>query len=174
MLALGLQDLPSDRVMDDIDKYLQKMCGVQSIRYSGKLGHVYYVNDLAALIAQEMANPTVRENICFLPEDTKPSLSQAWQAKCCIFFINEPTLLSNGIVCIPVRWFTRGKKTFARGNLTSWTKTNAADGNQWCKLSAGHRVLAFPIWLYCNDTSGNTSKKWNKHNSFLFTVAGLP
>ncbi|KAJ6576290.1 hypothetical protein B0H10DRAFT_2345690 [Mycena sp. CBHHK59/15] len=28
-----------------------------------------------------MANPTVRENIRFLPEDTKPSLSQAWQAK---------------------------------------------------------------------------------------------
>ncbi|KAJ6583345.1 hypothetical protein B0H10DRAFT_1962173 [Mycena sp. CBHHK59/15] len=40
MLALGLQDLPSDRVMDDIDKYFQKMCGVQSIQYSGKLGHV--------------------------------------------------------------------------------------------------------------------------------------
>ncbi|KAJ6632513.1 hypothetical protein B0H10DRAFT_1771822, partial [Mycena sp. CBHHK59/15] len=81
MLALGLKDLPSDRVMDNIDKHLQKICGVQSIRYSGKLGHVYYVNDLAALIAQEMANPTVRENLRFLPEDTKPSLSQAWQAK---------------------------------------------------------------------------------------------
>jgi hypothetical protein len=52
MLALGLKDLPSDRVMDDIDKALQNMCGIQSIRYSGKLGHVYYVNDLAAIIAQ--------------------------------------------------------------------------------------------------------------------------
>ncbi|KAJ6598731.1 hypothetical protein B0H10DRAFT_2085071, partial [Mycena sp. CBHHK59/15] len=62
---LGLSDLPSDRVMDDIDKYLQKMCGV---------------NDLAAIIAQEMSNPTVREHLHFLPEDTKPSLSQAWQA----------------------------------------------------------------------------------------------
>ncbi|KAF8985624.1 hypothetical protein BDQ17DRAFT_1260081, partial [Cyathus striatus] len=30
-----------------------------------------------------------------------------------------------------------------------------------------------PIWLYCDDTSGNTSKHWNKHNSFLFTAAGL-
>ncbi|KAJ6576289.1 hypothetical protein B0H10DRAFT_1963532 [Mycena sp. CBHHK59/15] len=48
MLAVGLKDLPSDRVMDNIDKHLQKICGVQSIRYSGKLGHVYYVNDLAA------------------------------------------------------------------------------------------------------------------------------
>jgi hypothetical protein len=52
MLALGLKNLPSDRVMDDIDRALQKMCGIQSIRYSGKLGHIYYVNDLAAIIAQ--------------------------------------------------------------------------------------------------------------------------
>ncbi|KAJ7917816.1 hypothetical protein B0H13DRAFT_1452874, partial [Mycena leptocephala] len=80
MLALGLSDLPSDRVIDDIDKALQKMCGVQTIRYSGKLGHIYYVNDLAGLIAQEMANPTVCKNLHFFPEDTKPSLSQAWQA----------------------------------------------------------------------------------------------
>jgi hypothetical protein len=41
-------------------------------------------------------------------------------------------------------------------------------------VSKGHRVLALPLWLYCDDTSGNTSKKWNEHNSFLFTLAGLP
>ena len=28
--------------------------------------------------------------------------------------------------------------------------------------------------MYCDDTSGNLSKKWNEHNSFLFTAAGLP
>jgi ribulose-5-phosphate 4-epimerase/fuculose-1-phosphate aldolase len=28
--------------------------------------------------------------------------------------------------------------------------------------------------MYCDDTSGNLSKKWNEHNSFLFTPAGLP
>jgi hypothetical protein len=38
----------------------------------------------------------------------------------------------------------------------------------------GARIMAFPIWLYCDDTSGNLSKKWNAHNSFLFTPAGLP
>ncbi|KAJ7269484.1 hypothetical protein C8J57DRAFT_1435517 [Mycena rebaudengoi] len=251
MLALGMHDLPSDRTMDDIDKALQKMCGVQSIRYSGKLGHVYYVNDLAAIIAQEMANPTVRENLHFLPEDTKPSLSQAWQASRWLheldsdlttpmirlhsqdFYINEPTLLSSGTVCMPVRWFERGNKIIARvkkmrrvsqshaangwiiegdrqfdidtadflvsfpllvtsyssrnipdprniqgieidGEITKWTTTDPNEGNRWRKLSAGHRVIAFPIWLYCDDTSGNQSKKWNKHNSFLFTAAGLP
>ncbi|KAJ6632502.1 hypothetical protein B0H10DRAFT_2251960 [Mycena sp. CBHHK59/15] len=197
MLALELKDLPSDRVMDDIDKYPKKMCGVQSIRYSGKLGHVYYVNDLAALIAQ-------------VGQYTKPSLSQAWQAKCWLneldsdlttpmirihkqdFFINKPTLLSNGIVCMPVRWFTRGKKTFARVWKMRWA-SETLRGHGWIiegdhefdveasdflvsfpVLSAGHRVLAFPIWLYCDDTSGNTSKKWNKHNSFLFAAAGIP
>ncbi|KAJ7780683.1 hypothetical protein DFH07DRAFT_910197 [Mycena maculata] len=267
MLALGVEDLPSDRVMDDIDKALQKMCGIQSIRYSGKLGHVYYVNDLAAIIAQEMANPTTRKNLHFFPEDTKPSLSQAWQASRWLdelepdlttpmtrvgtqdFYIHEPTLLSNGTACMPIRWFKRGGKTLARawkmhevsgtdpasgwviegdkeievqesellisfptfvstyssrkkadpriiqgiyfhhslisthshssgiecqGKIEAWTKTSPVKGNRWRELSAGHRVLAFPIWLYCDDTSGNTSKRWNKHNSFLFTAAGLP
>lgn len=46
--------------------------------------------------------------------------------------------------------------------------------NRWRTLAKGHRVLSFMIWLYCDDTSGNVSKRWNKHNSFLFTAAGLP
>jgi hypothetical protein len=58
--------------------------------------------------------------------------------------------------------------------LNKWKKTDPKVGNRWRQLSHGHRVVAFPIWLYCDDTSGNTSKKWNKHNSFLFTAAGLP
>jgi hypothetical protein len=33
--------------------------------------------------------------------------------------------------------------------------------------------MMLPLWMYCDDTSGNTSKKWNEHNSFLFTLAGL-
>ncbi|KAJ7938480.1 hypothetical protein B0H13DRAFT_1587529, partial [Mycena leptocephala] len=66
--ALGLQDLPSDRVMHDIDKALQPLCGVPSVRYTGKLGHIYYVNDMAAIISQEMANPSVRKHLHFLPK----------------------------------------------------------------------------------------------------------
>jgi hypothetical protein len=57
---------------------------------------------------------------------------------------------------------------------SSWTYTNPALGNRWRALAKGHRMLAFPIWMYCDDTSGNLSKKWNEHNSFLFTPAGLP
>ncbi|KAH8103883.1 hypothetical protein BXZ70DRAFT_888343 [Cristinia sonorae] len=60
------------------------------------------------------------------------------------------------------------------GDLIPWNLTNPTVGNRWRALADGARVLAFPIWLYCDDTSGNVSKKWNKHNSFLFTPAGLP
>ncbi|KAJ6556962.1 hypothetical protein B0H10DRAFT_2371346 [Mycena sp. CBHHK59/15] len=253
MMALGLHDLPSDRIIDDIDKALQALCGIQSIRYSGKLGHVYYGNDLAAITAQEMANPAVRNNLHFFPEDSNPSLSQAWQASRWLdeldsdlttpmirlhgqdFFIHEPVVLADGTVCMPTRWFTRKNKTLARvwkmrpvsqgsslgwivdsresydvkssdfllsfpdfvaththrhlpdpriihgepplhdvNTFLPWTKTNAAEGNRRRKQASGHRMVAFPVWLYCDDTSGNTSKKWNKHNSFLFTAAGLP
>lgn len=57
---------------------------------------------------------------------------------------------------------------------TDWTLTNPAVGNEWRKKADGAECLSFPIWLYCDDTSGNTSKRWNAHNSFLFTAAGLP
>jgi hypothetical protein len=34
--------------------------------------------------------------------------------------------------------------------------------------------VSYPVWLYCDDTSGNRSKKWNEHNSYLMTPVGLP
>jgi hypothetical protein len=46
--------------------------------------------------------------------------------------------------------------------------------NQWRVKAQGCRVHSVPLWKYCDDTSGNVSKKWNKHNSILFTLAGLP
>lgn len=55
-----------------------------------------------------------------------------------------------------------------------WTFTDPNIGNKWRAMAQGSRVLAFPIWMYCDNTSGNLSKKWNEHNSFLFTPAGLP
>lgn len=52
MLALGVSNLPSDRTMDAIDQEMQRMCSIRSIQYEGKLGHIYYANDFAAILAQ--------------------------------------------------------------------------------------------------------------------------
>ncbi|KAL0058380.1 hypothetical protein AAF712_014941, partial [Marasmius tenuissimus] len=57
------------------------------------------------------------------------------------------------------------------GIVSPWNYPTS--GNPWRERASGKRVLSLPIWLYCDDTSGNISKKWNKHNSFLFTLAGL-
>lgn len=67
--------------------------------------------------------------------------------------------------------------TFSNGIVDPiWTYTTEEAGyeNRWRKLANGRRVFSVPIWLFCDDTSGNVSKRWNEHNSFLFTLAGLP
>ncbi|KNE90001.1 hypothetical protein PSTG_16552 [Puccinia striiformis f. sp. tritici PST-78] len=46
--------------------------------------------------------------------------------------------------------------------------------NLWRTKAAGKLLRHIPINLYCDDTSGNKSKKWNKHNSYYFTLSGLP
>ncbi|KAJ3244895.1 hypothetical protein HDU77_009681 [Chytriomyces hyalinus] len=38
----------------------------------------------------------------------------------------------------------------------------------------GRQVINVPLTLFNDDTSGNVSKKWNKFESWLFTLAGLP
>ncbi|KAF7318315.1 hypothetical protein HMN09_00340300 [Mycena chlorophos] len=235
MLALGLKDLPSDRVMDDIDKALQPLCGIQSIRYAGKLGHVYYTNDFAAIIAQEMANPSVRKHLRFLPEENGSKLAEAWQAKRWLyeldsdlttpmhrigsqdFYVHEPAILQSGNTCIPTRWFERNGQVYARvwrmqqvtdrngwvvdtsqthdvpatqflvafpafiaihdqrnladprlingvssapnTELSPWTYTNPLYGNRWRSQAKGHRVIAFPVWLYCDDTSAGLPRR---------------
>ncbi|OAV90013.1 hypothetical protein PTTG_09937, partial [Puccinia triticina 1-1 BBBD Race 1] len=46
--------------------------------------------------------------------------------------------------------------------------------NEWREKSGNRIIRHVPIALYCDDTSGNQSKKWNKHISYYFTLAGLP
>ncbi|KAJ4465765.1 hypothetical protein C8J55DRAFT_405138, partial [Lentinula edodes] len=65
-------------------------------------------------------------------------------------------------------------KSTTPATWTDWTLTNPAVGNEWRQKAKGAECLSFPIWLYCDDTSGNILKRWNAHNSFLFTAAGLP
>jgi len=52
LAALGVSDVPSPRVAKDIDKALQASCGIDTKRYNGALGHIYYVNDLGGILAQ--------------------------------------------------------------------------------------------------------------------------
>ncbi|KAJ3978017.1 hypothetical protein EV361DRAFT_189574 [Lentinula raphanica] len=238
--AFGVNNAPSVDVMKSVDEYLQSLCGIHTKRFTGALGHVYYMNDLAGIIRQEMGNPLIRKHLHHYPEDSGKHLEHAWQAEAWRnqdvtmatpmirkdgqdFYVFEIARLTSGQLIMPFRWITRGHngipsceeqdlyalawtiptssllsslphilETFAidgisdprniqgiiksgQQDLEPWTYTTAEDGfmNRWRTRSHGHPVYSFAMWLYCDDTSGNVSKKWNKHNSFLFTAAGL-
>jgi hypothetical protein len=46
--------------------------------------------------------------------------------------------------------------------------------NSWRKKARGKVLQNLPISLYADDTLGKSSKHWNKHMSFYYTLAGLP
>ena len=72
-----------------------------------------------------MANPEVRPNLHFYPEDSGATLSEAWQARRWLkemppdeltpmirigeddYYIYEPAMLMDGSCCIPIWWFIR-------------------------------------------------------------------
>ena len=46
--------------------------------------------------------------------------------------------------------------------------------NPWRVKAQGLVMRHVPVNLYADDTSGNLSKRWNKHISFYCTLEGLP
>lgn len=48
----NVDDVPSVKSIQSLNATLQKLCGIDSIPYEGALGHKYYVNNLAQIIAQ--------------------------------------------------------------------------------------------------------------------------
>ena len=47
-----VDDVPSVKSMQELNKRLQKMCGIDSICYDSALGHRYYVNSLEQIVSQ--------------------------------------------------------------------------------------------------------------------------
>ncbi|EGO00940.1 hypothetical protein SERLA73DRAFT_151545 [Serpula lacrymans var. lacrymans S7.3] len=186
-----VDDVPSVKTIQSLNSALQKCCGIGTITYKGALGNHYH----------EMSNPKVRPHLHFYPKDSGLWLSEARQGLCWLcevpdeqltpmarlnshdYYIHEPAMLSNGHCWAmePVdtdhqrSWKVIKSVVDSKTSSTSeWAFTDPNVGNRWRALSKRHKVLSFPIWMYCNNMSGNMSKKWNEHNSFLFIPAGLP
>ncbi|KAI6097005.1 hypothetical protein EDD16DRAFT_1698021 [Pisolithus croceorrhizus] len=237
---LGVDNIPSTWVLKDVDNLLQSQYRIPSVCYQGALGHIYYVNYLPSIIAQEMANPSSRWLCKINPTIATPMICKAWQD----FDVFELMKLMDSTMVIPECWYTKPApqnsppfdfeywahawrahpitsghtcgyvihmydivevpasdlllsfphilQTYhvsnqpdpcniigrfdkgKRHGVLPWTLTDPTVGNGWHVQAQGHCVLSYMIWLYCDDTSGNMLKKWNKHNSFLFTATGLP
>lgn len=97
MSSFGVQKIPNNNAIRAIMEKLQSFYSVMTTCFEGSLGHVYYINDLATLIAQvfliylnifllltsiqEVANPKVHPHLSFFPEDASQVLENANQAQ---------------------------------------------------------------------------------------------
>jgi hypothetical protein len=59
-------------------------------------------------------------------------------------------------------------------NLTAEMITKIQQAQSMRIQAADKIVKMVPLNLYSDDTSGNRSKKWNKHESWLLSLSGLP
>ncbi|KAF8490031.1 hypothetical protein JB92DRAFT_3090621 [Gautieria morchelliformis] len=217
--------VPSVNQVKVVRDSMQRMGGVNSIHNIGTLGHTYYILDIGHIIADEFANPKVRQFLEFYPWDSGQGVTQTWEFAQWLteadptyltpmvwvgiqdYFTSEPCLLKDGSMTpmhLNNQWGWVIEKNHdilfdteelllnfpefdgayrARGlpaPAAIWgdeelvRKWDHSLPNRWQTLADGHRVFACPIWLYCDDTSGNRSKKWNEHYSYLFALAGLP
>ncbi|KAI5983993.1 hypothetical protein F5J12DRAFT_899414 [Pisolithus orientalis] len=69
LAILRVDNVPSMKMLKDIDNSLQAQYGIPSVHYQGALGHIYYVNHLPSIITQEMVNPCIHPHIHHYPED---------------------------------------------------------------------------------------------------------
>jgi hypothetical protein len=126
---------------------------------------------------QEMANPHVRPQLHFHPEDSGKQLDEAFQARRWLkemdptqltpmirlhnqdFYIFEPTLLSSGQVCIPIRWFHHGEPFFAKAwplrAVVSDTESGwIVEEHTEIEVSQKDFLVSFKNWRISESASG--------------------
>lgn len=116
-----------------------------------------------------MANPRVRPYLHFYPEDAGKVVNEYWHARHwheaadpsivtpmvainnLHFFIYEPTILANGSIIMPYRWFLRGGSIMAHawplravrhGNDTGWI----VEEFKTVIISQGELLIPFGSW----------------------------
>ncbi|KAK1219816.1 hypothetical protein PQX77_017444 [Marasmius sp. AFHP31] len=160
-----------------------RLFGIQTYKYKGTFGHVYFVNSFADIIAQKKkGSHMVFVGRCWELVPVLKDGQRSWwvltnnegEFEQDEFLLTFPELIGHEHHYGPPSPVTRIQEVrLPNGEITPWSLTEPTKGNRWRELAKGHRVLSFLIWLYCDDTSGNTLKQWNEHNSFLFTATGL-
>ncbi|KAL1722272.1 hypothetical protein EV715DRAFT_193061, partial [Schizophyllum commune] len=245
----GVQEVPSMAQLTSARRVVEEGVGIEIKKHVGALGHTYYVLKPSSHVQMDFANPLVRPHLNFYPEDVSPRLEQTrqaafwrheadpdlltqmWRDKRGVdFYVFEPCMLDDGVICMPhrffwragVMWFEAWGMSYTNGaagwvveqwraseypaarmmgngqdlhaglsmgpgiprathivgssravdadHLCSWTRDPI---NPWRRRAGGARCVSYRNWMYCDDTSGNRSKKWNEHNSYLMVAAGL-
>ncbi|KAI0263371.1 hypothetical protein BC834DRAFT_997123 [Gloeopeniophorella convolvens] len=121
----GAENVPSLDSLRRLQKQLQEDIGPKPRRHVSAEGNIYYVNDIAAQVAEDFTNPLVRPHMVFYPEDTQGKIVETWQAQKWLaevglehltpmvihagqhFYVNELAECRDGTYVLPVRWIVR-------------------------------------------------------------------
>ncbi|KAJ7202961.1 hypothetical protein C8J57DRAFT_1735527 [Mycena rebaudengoi] len=126
------KDVPSFDHLRRIQKGLRTQCGIPSIPCKSVQGNVFFMNDPAAIIAKDWANPTTRKLIHVYPEIPEDGIiceiwhAQKWRkdmdleilspmfaAGVSHYYVNEVARVRDGNLVIPIRWVKFRDKIYA-------------------------------------------------------------
>jgi hypothetical protein len=75
----------------------------------------------------------------------------------------------------PSLFYLKGAVEGRRGRRFTIEKASEYCADNHLRSKADGRMIVFaPIIIFCDDMSGNRSKRWNKYESWYWTFAGLP
>ncbi|EIM79308.1 uncharacterized protein STEHIDRAFT_69687, partial [Stereum hirsutum FP-91666 SS1] len=124
MKETGAREVPSLDTLRRRQKEMSEI-GVPTTRHVSGQGNVFYMNNLAAGLAQDFSNPLICPHIIRYPEDKDGQVAESWQATKLLsslsvdqltpmvihrdqhFYVNELTKCRDGSFIIPYRWIVR-------------------------------------------------------------------
>ncbi|KAH9807795.1 hypothetical protein DFH28DRAFT_1001874 [Melampsora americana] len=175
--------LPEIGHVKDLRRELKDRLGLRVLEKTSPLGNPCFTLSVTDIISQELSNPEVASHIEFIPESDKGvtvdrySQSKKWREEL------PPRLRvpmnELGIVkakCLEID--SIGPHDYLIAAESKFESTTHGSKiiqlpNAWRVKANGLPIRSVPIALYSDDTSGNVSKKWNKHMSYYLTLAGL-
>ncbi|KAJ7648146.1 hypothetical protein B0H17DRAFT_1163798 [Mycena rosella] len=126
------KDAPSFDHLRRVQKSIRIECGIPTIPCKSVQGNVFFMNDPAAIIAQDWANPMTRKLIHVYPEIPKDGiikeiwhaqkwrqnmdldcLSPMWDSESSHYYVNEICRLRDRKFFIPIRWVVCDGKVHA-------------------------------------------------------------
>ena len=81
MREAGAHNVPSLDTLRRRQESLKKRISVRTQQRASSEGNVYFTNDLNQQLAEDFANPLVREYMKFYPEENESHFCEAWNGK---------------------------------------------------------------------------------------------
>ncbi|KIJ13255.1 hypothetical protein PAXINDRAFT_81387 [Paxillus involutus ATCC 200175] len=191
---LGALDVPTLYLFQKVTDSICEAVGNPSRKVTSSSGNVFYINDIANVIAKDYGNPLTRLAMQDYPEDKGKGMSQVFHGRKMlldlpsppavrihgrIFFVNELLQDTSGDYFIPERFFSAASNQSEGCSLNQTIPKTlkfvaALVAHPLREKAAGRMVYAVPLIIFMDDVSGNVSKQWNKHHAIYMSNANLP